>query len=236
MTKDEIMVQLKEMGSAQQMKTYANHGVPVDQMYGVKISDLKTIVKKVKKNYALSMELYRTHNVDAMYLAGLIADEKKITKADLQEWVNAAQCGMISEFTVAWIAAESRFGWELGLEWIDSPVEKIATSGWTTLSSLIGITPDEKLDIGKISELLDRVEREIHGAPNRARHCMNNFVIAAGGGIGLLTEKALAIGERNGTIFVDMGGTACKVPSAPDYIRKMMGMGKIGHKKKMARC
>jgi 3-methyladenine DNA glycosylase AlkD len=235
MTKDEIMAQLKEMGSAQQMKTYANHGGPVDKMYGVKISDLKTIVKKVKKNHELSMELYRTLNTDAMYLAGLIADEKKISKADLQEWVNGAYWSMISEFTVPWIAAESRFGWELGLEWIDSPDEKIASSGWATLSSLIGITADEKLDIGKISELLDRVEKEIHGAPNRVRHCMNNFVIAVGGGIGLLTEKALAVGERNGMVYVDMGGTACKVPSAPDYIRKMMGMGKIGNKKEMAR-
>lgn len=236
MTVPEIMAQLKEMGSAQTIKTFANHGAPVDNMYGVKIGDMKAIVKKVKKNHELSMELYRTGNSDAMYLAGLIADEKKISKADLQSWAQNATWQMISEYTVAWVAAESPFGWELGLEWIDSPEEKIASGGWATLSSLISITADEKLDIGKISELLDRVEREIHQAPNRVRYTMNGFVIAAGGGIGLLTDKAMATSARIGSVFVDMGGTSCKVPSSLDYIKKIMGAGKIGNKKKMARC
>jgi hypothetical protein len=33
-----------------------------------------------------------------------------------------------------------------------------------------------------------------------------------------------------------MGGTACKVPFAPDYIQKMKDKGNIGKKRKMARC
>ena len=107
MTVDEIMSQLKEMGSAQTVKTFASHGAPVDRMYGVKVGDLKTIVKKVKKNHDLSLALYSTGNSDAMYLAGLIADEKKISKADLKEWAQNAPWYMITEYTVAWIAAES---------------------------------------------------------------------------------------------------------------------------------
>ena len=84
--------------------------------------------------------------------------------------------------------------------------------------------------------MLERVEKTIHDAPNRVRYVMNGFVIAAGGGIPLLTDKALKIGEKIGTVSVEMGGTACKVPSSPDYIRKMVGMGRVGKKKKMARC
>lgn len=41
-------------------------------MFGVKVGDMKTIVKKVKVNYELSLlELFDTGNSDAMYLAGL---------------------------------------------------------------------------------------------------------------------------------------------------------------------
>lgn len=236
MTKDEIMAQLKEMGTAQTIKTFVNHGAPTDNLYGVKIGDMKTIVKKVKKNHALSLELYRTGNSDAMYLAGLIADEKKISKAELQEWAEKATWHMISEYTVAWIAAESAYGWELGLEWIDSKDEKIASAGWSTLSSLVGIKPDSELDIPRISALLDRVAAEIHQASNRVKHTMNAFVIAVGCGVASLTDKCLAIGEKNGKIFVDMGGTACKEPFAPEYIEKVAKSGRLGNKKKMARC
>ena len=37
-------------------------------------------------------------------------------------------------------------------------------------------------------------------------------------------------------VDVDMGGTACKVPYAPDYIDKVVGMGRLGVKRKSARC
>ena len=45
-----------------------------------------------------------------MYLAGLIADENKMTKEDLQEWVEMAYWYLLSEYTVPSVAAESRYG------------------------------------------------------------------------------------------------------------------------------
>jgi len=35
---------------------------------------------------------------------------------------------------------------------------------------------------------------------------------------------------------VDVGGTACKVPHAPEYIRKVQARGAIGKKRKTAKC
>ena len=55
-----------------------------------------------------------------MYLAGLIADDDKITKEQLNQWADEAYWYMISEYTVPWVAAESRFGMELAMEWIES--------------------------------------------------------------------------------------------------------------------
>jgi hypothetical protein len=51
-----------------------------------------------------------------------------------------------------------------------------------------------------------------------------------------LTEKALVVGDSIGKVRVDMGGTACKVPDAPQYIQKVVGMGRVGKKRKEARC
>jgi 3-methyladenine DNA glycosylase AlkD len=236
MTTSEIMVALEEMGSEQTRKTYMNHGAPADRIYGVKIGDMKSIVKKVKKNHELSMELYRTGNHDAMYLAGLIADEKKISKKDLQEWVKGAFWHSLSEYTVAWIAAESKHGWELGLEWIESDDDVVATAGWSTLANLVCIKPDDQLDIGHLLKLIERVEKTIHQSPNRVRYCMNQFIICVGCYVADLTNRAIEAGKKIGKVHVDMGGTSCKVPPAPEYIQKVAGMGRIGQKKKMARC
>src|SRR5947208_13349423 len=96
-----------------------NHGIQ-KPFIGVKIEDLKKIQKRIKRDYRLALDLYDTGIYDAMYLAGLIADDGAMTKEDLRGWAERANCGMISKYTVAWVAAESPHGRELALEWIES--------------------------------------------------------------------------------------------------------------------
>lgn len=235
MTYNEVMSALESMGNPNTKKILMNHGAK-EPFWGVKVGDMKTIQKKVKKDHELSLELYASGNGDAMYLAGLIADEKSISKDEIRKWAEMANWYMISEYTVPWIAADCGYGEELGLEWIECSKEHVASSGWTSLSNHLLVTPNEDLDISLYESLMDRVEAELHASPNRVRYVMNGFIIAAGGSIPELTQKAIATGKRLGKVNVDMGGTACKVPYAPDYILKMEKMGRIGKKKKMARC
>lgn len=233
MTFDEIMLFLEEHGSEQYCKILQNHGVNGD-MFGVKVADMKKVQKKVKKNYELSMKLFDTGNYDAKYLAGLIADEKAMTKEDLQYWMLHAGSREISVYTVAWIAAESDFGIELAKEWIQSEVENIAAGGYSTYTSLIATKANETLDIDEISRLLDHIVEVIHEEKNHIRYEMNGFVISVGGYIDELTMKAIKSGEKIGKVHVDLGKTACKVPSIVPYIEKMKMKGV--KKKKQARC
>jgi 3-methyladenine DNA glycosylase AlkD len=235
MTIESIMAELKAKGSENIKKILLKHGVK-EPFFGVKVEDLKVIVKKVKKDYALSKGLYATGNADAMYLAGLIADEDQMTKKDLNDWVKAAVSTNISEYTVPWIAAESHFGYELALEWIDSKIDFIAAAGWSTLSSLVSIRADAELDLPGLKALLKRVEKEIHKADDRVRSKMNGFIIALGSYVPSLTEEAITVAKKVGAVEVNMNGTACKVPDAITYIKKIKDKGALGKKKKMARC
>lgn len=235
MTLEEVLVELEGYGNPNTKKTLAKHGAK-EPFFGVKVADLKKIIKKIKKDQALAEELYATGNSDAMYLAGLIADEKTITKATIQKWMKGAYWYYLSEYTVPWIAADSQYGWELALEWIESDKETIAAGGWGTLSSLIMTKPDEALDLKMLKKLLKRVEKDIHKMENRVKYTMNGFVIAVGGGIVSLSKDAIQVANKIGEVKVDMNGTACKVPIAEPYIQKMINMGRLGRKKKMARC
>jgi 3-methyladenine DNA glycosylase AlkD len=234
-TFQEVMQELESYGNPQTKKVLLKHGAK-EPFFGVKIADMKKIVKKVKKNHELSLQLYDTGNGDAMYLAGLIADEKQITKEQLQDWAEKAKWYMVSEYTVAWVAAESPFGIELGLEWIDSKNQHIAAAGWSTLASVASITRDENLDINTYRSLLKRIEETIHDSKNRVRYTMNGFVIAIGSYIEALTEAARQTAERIGKVEVYVGDTSCKVPLATDYIQKVVDKGRVGKKRKEARC
>jgi len=234
-TVEAILNELAEMGSAQTRKTFANHGAPAS-MYGVKVGDMKKIVKRIKKNHTLAKGLYDSGNSDAMYLAGLIGDETKMTKTDLNKWANNSSWYMISEFAVPFVAAESPLGWELALEWIDSPKENVAACGWATLSGIVSICPDEALDIKTLKSLLARVQKEIHQAQNRVRYTMNGFVLAVGAYVVSLTALAKQVAEKVGKVHVTVGNTACKVPEVIPYLEKMETLDKVGVKRKTVRC
>jgi 3-methyladenine DNA glycosylase AlkD len=231
----QILNELEGYSSAATKNTYLRHGAK-EPLFGVKVQDLKKIVKKVKKNHELALSLYATGNSDAMYLAGLIADESKISKEELRIWAEQANWYMLSEYTVAWITAESPYALELALEWIDSDVERLEAAGWSTLSNYLLLKPNEELELSFFSDLLDRIEKEIHSAKNRVRYTMNGFIIEVGSSIPTLSQKAQQIGFQIGKINVDVGKTSCKVPYSVDYIQKVIDKGNLGKKRKAARC
>jgi len=235
MTVKEIMTQLEALGSPQIKKILLQHGVK-EPFFGVKVADLKPIQKKIKKDYQLAKDLYATGNADAMYLAGLIADDEKMTKKDLQTWVKQAVSGNIFEYTVPWVTAQGKYGFELGMEWIDAKEPNIAAAGWATLGFVVALKPDSELDLKALKSLLGRVEKHIHTAPNRVRYTMNGFIIALGAYVTPLTADARATAKKVGVVEVDMNGTACKVPDPIESIKKIEDRTGLGKKKKTVKC
>jgi 3-methyladenine DNA glycosylase AlkD len=234
MTAQEILAEIKPLGRDSYRNVLFNHGIP-EPCYGVKIEELKKIQKRVKMDYQLALDLYDTGVYDAMYLAGLIADDAKMTKRDLQHWVEKA-CAALTGSTVAWVAAGSPHALEMALKWIDSPKDLISSAGWATLGSLVAIKPDAELDLTQFKGLLQRVQKEIHSAPNTTRRQMNNFVIEVGTYLQSLSKLAIQTAEKIGPVNVDVGNTSCQVPFAPDYIRKAEKRGTIGKKRKTVKC
>jgi 3-methyladenine DNA glycosylase AlkD len=235
MTVQQIMTELEKLGSPATKKVLLQHGIR-EPFFGVKVGDMKPIQKKIKMDYQLAKDLYATGNADAQYLAGLIADDAKMSKADLQIWVKQALSNNISEYTVPWVAAGSPHGYELAREWIDSSKEHISAAGWSTLANLVALQPNEKLDLPGLKALLARAVKDIHSAPNRTRYTMNNFVICLGAYVQPLSAEAIAAGKKIGPVTIDMGGTACKVPLAVEYIQKAIDRGSLTKKKKTVKC
>ena len=235
MTAAEVLAELESLSSPSIKKTLMRHGAR-EPFYGVKVGDMKPIVKRIKMDYALSLELYATGVSDAMYLASQIADDARMTRDDLQAWVENAYWSLLAENAVAWVAAGSPHGWDAALDWIESPQDTISSCGWATLGSIVSIRPDEQLDLAKIEALLIRVQRDIHRQPNRAKLMMNSFVISVGSYVKPLAEKAMETAHAVGQVKADMGDTACRISDAPASILAARAHGSLEKKRKSAKC
>ena len=235
MTVPEIMTYLEAHGNEGIKKILVKHGVK-EPFFGVKIEYLKPIQKNIKMDYQLAKDLYATGNADAMYLAGLIADDEQMSKADLQNWVNNAESQNIIEYTVPWVATGGKHGFELAFEWIDSPDAGTAAAGWSTLANWVSLKPDNELDMASLKSLMQRVVQTIHSSPNRVRSTMNTFIICVGSYVTELNAEAIQAAKDIGAVMVDKGGTACKTPDAGEYIAKAVNKGALGKKKKDVKC
>jgi 3-methyladenine DNA glycosylase AlkD len=234
MTAKDIVAELKQLGTPQIKKIWLNHGAQ-EPCLGVKVEDMKKIQKRVKTDYQLALDLYDTGIADAMYLAGLIADDAKMTKKDLQKWVKGATSTWVAEYTVPWVASGGTHGRELALKWMDSRNETIASAGWQTYSSMVAIREDTDLDLPEIKSLLERVAKSIHQQPNRVKYVMNGFVIAVACHVKPLHQLALATAKAIGKVEVDLVGS-CKIPSALEQVKKFAARSAIGKKRKSPKC
>lgn len=215
MTCAETMKTLESMGSEQMRKTWARHGMG-DDAFGVSFANLGKLTKQIKTDHALACELWKTGNADARNLATYIADPAKFTASELDAWANSITCYAHADL-LSVLAARSPLARARAAAWMKSKQEFVNSCGWNLLGQLAKnpAVPDDLFE-----ERLGVIERDIHKAPNRVRHGMNNALISIGTRSPRFEKLALAAAARIGKVVVDHGDTACKTPDAATYIKK----------------
>ncbi len=110
-----------------------------------------------------------------MYLAGMIAEPKKMTEEDFDRWMEGAYFYMISDFIVAVTLAETNIAFAVADRWIDSGRELTMSAGWSCYEWLLGTRKDSEFDKDRLLAMLDRVKETIFNQPDRTKSAMNNF-------------------------------------------------------------
>ena len=216
MTKREVMKELKAMGTEQNRKTYARHGVE-GPMYGVSYANLTKLKKQIKRDHKLAVSLWDTGNFDARVLATMIADPEQMKSAQLDTWSRElTNYGLMDAF--AGLVKQTPFAYKKMEKWTKSKKEFIGASGWQILSHLSQF--DDDLPDKFFEDYIKTIERDIHSSKNRVRYSMNSALIGIGMRSPGLQKKATAAAKRIGTVEVDHGDTGCKTPDAVSYIKK----------------
>lgn len=213
----DVLRQLEALGSEQTRKTYRRHGVP-EPMFGVKFGDLDKLRKRLGRDQALARALWQSQNHDARVLAAMIADPAAFDLEALARWQAEATCNVQSDALIGHVGARVPAARAAVTAWLDATAEPQRRAGWVLVAHLTQESPD--LEDSFFSDLLPRIEREIHGAPNRTREAMNRALIAIGARSDALARLATAAAREIGPVEVDHGDTDCKTPDAVSYIAK----------------
>jgi len=213
----EALKALELCGHARVREMNARNGAPENQ-YGVKMGDIRAIAKSIKINHELGLELWASGNVDAMLLATLIVKPKQFSEADLERMASAVTYTQIADWLMANVIKQHPSKEALRLRWMESSHPMLARAGWSLTAERITKNP-AGLDF---NALLDRIEREMAGAPAPAQWTMN-FCLA---GMGIESaehrRRALDIGEKLGLYRDYPCPKGCTSPFAPIWINAMV--------------
>lgn len=211
----EALKQLEAFGSEQTRKTYRRHGA-LDPLFGVKYGDLYKMVRQIKSDHALALELWETGNHDARLLATMVVDPEMMTMTGLAKWMKDVQCHFLSS-ALSNVAQRSTMAKKLVTKWMKSRTELVESTAWLMLAGISRESPKLFTRV-EYKAFLKTIERDIHQSKNRVKASMNAALIGIGS---YIDEKtAVAVAERVGKVEVDHGDTSCKTPLAVPYIQK----------------
>jgi len=219
----ETMKTLESLGTEQNRKIYKRHGAK-EPFFGVSFANLGKLKKKIKADHALAEALWATRNMDARVLALMVADPAQLSSMQAERWVRDVDYHMLNYY-LPLVVARAPFGKQKMEQWVASPDEYVRECGYNLMGALL--KEGSSISDAEARRFLARIEKEIHGSPNRARYAMNNALIGIGIYRPTLEKEAIAAAKRIGKVEVDHGETSCQTPDAIAYIQKVKKRQKV---------
>ena len=212
-----VLAELEGLGTAQNRKVYARHGVG-EPMFGVSFAHLRKLAKRLRHNHELARALWASGNHDARVLALSVADPAVAQVDEIETWAGELDNYVLIDEFSAFVAATPFFG-ACADGWTERDGEWLASAGWNLVAQQA--LRDNELSDAYFEGRLRTIEDRIATAANRVRHCMNGALIAIGGRNEPLRDSATAAARRIGPVVVDHGETSCKTPEAVAYINRI---------------
>jgi len=216
MNAKEALKKLEALGTDQNRKVYARHGVR-PPAFGVSYAGQRQLAKEIGRDAEVARALWASGNHDARVLATMVADPAALSRKELEAMAkDLANYVLTDAFST--VVADGPHAHALATKWIRSQDEWVSSAGWNVLCRLA--SGEHAFAAGELEDLLETIEGAIHDAPNRTRYAMNGALIAIGTRGGALEKAAVAAARRIGAVDVDHGETGCKTPDAVTYIPK----------------
>ncbi|MEU4221549.1 DNA alkylation repair protein [Actinoplanes sp. NPDC026623] len=186
--------------------------------HGVNLGKLRAFAKDLKTQQELSLGLWATGDTAARLLAILICRPKAFGRDELDAMLREARVPKVHDWLVGYVVKKSPHAEELRRVWIADPDPVVASAGWALTTDRVAKKP-EGLDL---AALLDVIEAEMKGAPDRLQWAMNHCLAQIGIEHAEYRARAIDIGERLRVLEDYPTPPNCTSPFAPVWITEMV--------------
>lgn len=210
----EVMAELAGLEDAKVRAVNEKHG----DDHGVNLTKLRAVAKRLKTQQELARALWATDDTAARLLALLICRPKAYERDELDGMVREARTPKVLDWLVNYAVKKSPHAEELRLAWSADPDPVVAGAGWALTAERVAKKP-AGLDL---EGLLDTIEADMKGAPDRLQWEMNNTLAQIGIKHAEHRARALGIGERLEVLKDYPTSPGCTSPYAPVWINEIV--------------
>ncbi|MFF3490929.1 DNA alkylation repair protein [Streptomyces sp. NPDC002795] len=186
--------------------------------HGVNLSKLRAIAKRLKTRQDLAVELWATDDTAARLLALLVCRPKAFGEGELDAMLREARAPKVQDWLINYVVKKGPHAEALRVAWLDDKDPVVASAGWALTADRVTKRP-EGLDL---AGLLDVIEAEMRGAPERLQWAMNTCLAQIGIAHPGRRGRAVGIGERLGVLKDYPTSAGCTSPYAPAWIAEMV--------------
>jgi hypothetical protein len=94
--------------ASEQTATIYSHRQPTARLLGVKFGDMAKVIKKIRRNSALAVELWNTGIFEARHIACNVIDPPDVTEAQVDVWVAQIDFPLLAD-SLAEVVAQTPF-------------------------------------------------------------------------------------------------------------------------------
>ncbi|WP_435858816.1 DNA alkylation repair protein [Streptomyces pathocidini] len=210
----EVMAELAALEDPKTRAMNEKHG----DDHGVNLGKLRALAKRLKTQQELACRLWETDDTAARLLAILICRPKAFERDELDAMLRQARTPKVHDWLVNYVVKKNPHSEELRLAWFADPDPVVASAGWALTTERVAKKP-ETLDL---AGLLDVIEAEMKGAPNRLQWAMNHCLAQIGIEHAEHRARAIDIGERLEVLKDYPTSPGCTSPFAPTWITAMV--------------
>lgn len=211
---DEVLAELAVLEDPKVREANAKRG----DDHGVNLSRLRAVARRLKTQHSLGLQLWATGDTAAMLLAILICRPKDFGRDELDTMLRQSRAPKVHDWLVSYVVKKSAHAEDLRRAWMSDPDAVVASAGWALTTERVAKKP-EGLDL---SGLLDTIEAEMKGAPDRLQWAMNHTLAQIGIEHPVHRSRAISIGELLQVLKDYPTPPNCTSPYAPAWINEIV--------------
>lgn len=182
------------MGSERARAGMARYGINVENAFGVSVSELRNIAKRLGTNHDLALALWATGNHEARLLACFVDDPAMVTAEQAKAWVRDFDSWDLCDQATTSLFDRTAHAWPKAVEWAARDESWIRRAGFSLMAGLA--VHDKAARDDAFLKLLPLIEQGVTDSRNYVKKAVNWALRNIGKRNRALNRAALACARR----------------------------------------